>query len=59
MTKKSTNAREWPILLKTKMENWMFETFQGLNWYVQDLRQNTDEMRKEIKQLKEKMNSQK
>lgn len=33
----------------------IYQIFSGLYWYVETIRHNTDEMRKEIKVLKEKM----
>lgn len=53
MIQQKTKPQEWPVLLKTSMNGWIKETFQGLHWHIETLRQNTDEMRKEIKKLKE------
>jgi len=33
----------------------IYQIFSGLHWYIETMRHNTDEMRKEIKVLKEKM----
>ena len=55
MIQQSKDPKNFPPLLKQKMEEWMYETFQGLHWTVESLRHNTDEMRKEIQKLKERM----
>ena len=56
MIVQSKDPRDFPPLLKAKMEEWMFDIFQGLHWHVETLRHNTDEMRKEIQKLKEENN---
>ncbi len=55
MIQQSKDPRDFPPFLKQKMEEWMYEIFQGLHWHVETLRHNTDEMRKEIVKIKEKM----
>jgi len=46
-----------PLYLNSEQltDELMYKIFNGLHLYLESLRHNTDEMRKEIKKLKEKM----
>jgi hypothetical protein len=55
IVKVNPEPKEWPLLLHEKMNDWIREAFDGVAWHVETLRHNTDEMKKEIKQLKDKM----
>ena len=54
MIQQSLNPRDYPIKLKEEFDKWIYQAMMGLGWYVETLRHNTDEMRKEIQKLKEK-----
>lgn len=49
------DPKTWPILLKEDMNKWVKFSFLGMRAYLSHLRYETDSMRKEIKNLKEKM----
>lgn len=55
MLTQKDNPRDWPVKLKQEMEEWLYKAFEGMKWYIDDLRRNTDATRLEIKELKEKM----